>query len=390
MVVGRLFSVRTAFALLLTVAAAFAPLALYSVLTVPKTDFVIDDFSWSPRGDYALALMGERTVYRFDGIAFVNLTDQLMKAGFGNTPWSFWGISWKPGGNNAFLFGQIERGYRIPIVVRFDGENFTTIYVPEEYHWVRELAWTPNGSYALALGDSGYGMFDGEHFSNFIHVGWSLWYASWHPSGSYALVTARGMFEDDWMLLKFDGRNFTTLYKGPLALRTFSWKPDGNYALAAASSMVDPHNLVAKFDCSAVSVLFNVSSIAQSIMSASWSPDGRYALIVGLKTLLKFDGQNFTQLSTGVRHFYSIYIVSWKPDGRYAYLTGYHVFLRYDGSEFTSMPPTEKPNYAPFAWTSWLAAAGGLLLVALSIIVEGGFWDGLLRRSKLVDSIAST
>jgi len=151
----------------------------------------------------------------------------------------------------------------------------------------------------------------------------ALYQVAWRPDGAYALIVGDGA-----TLLKYNGTAFTTIstgVAGSVNFQAVSWRPDGSYALIAGTSGV-----VVKYD--GVSATQIKDPTKNTIRSITWQPNGLQALLAGSKgTLLAY--QNGTLQSIPSSTPSDLYAAAWNPNGLYAIVAGANgVILRYDGA----------------------------------------------------------
>lgn len=146
------------------------------------------------------------------------------------------GVGWAPDGRHG-------------VITNYDGPSFTIVNMLDvslitEIPVVgatplEDVAYKPDGSYALMVGLGGY-------VQRYDDAGWpytpigtvtpltsgttsDLYDVAWKPDGSYALIVG-----EDATLLKYDGASFTALDAGISSteiITAVGWKPDGSYAL---------------------------------------------------------------------------------------------------------------------------------------------------------------
>ena len=157
-------------------------------------------------------------------------------------------------------------------------------------------------------------------------VGSQLRQVAWKPDGSYALIVG-----DQGVILTFNGKlltRFSSPIVGNANLDAVAWKPDGSYALIAGQN-----GLIFKFNGTALAKITDTSN--RNIDSISWNPDGNSAFLVGdagTALLYKTTGQ-VTLLATGTGQ--QLFAVAWNPNGTYALAAGGNgVVLKYNGTKF--------------------------------------------------------
>ena len=113
---------------------------------------------------------------------------------------------------------------------------------------------------------------------------------AWNPNGGYALVTGNG-----GTLLRYDGASFTSIESGTnLDLFSVSWNPAGDKAVITGGKG-NSKALVMTYDGN---VLTTVASGAGPKLNGSmWAPDGSYAMIVGYNGFIqRLDDSGLTNM----------------------------------------------------------------------------------------------
>ncbi len=155
---------------------------------------------------------------------------------------------------------------------------------------------------------------------------------AWKPDGTSAVIVGDGA-----VLLTYNGVSLTripTNIAGNPAFYTISWKPDGSYALIGGQAGV-----LLKYDGTTLTQLPNTDT--NNLRSISWNPDGNSALLVGDKgtALLYRASGSISVLPTGTGQ--PLFAVSWDPSGSYALAGGESgVILRYNGTAFKALSIT--------------------------------------------------
>src|SRR3989449_4872758 len=122
---------------------------------------------------------------------------------------------------------------------------------------------------------------------------------AWKPDGSYALIAG-----DSGVLMKWDGSQLTQIVTGISSgtdLNTVVWSPDGSYALIGGSG-----GAVFKYDGVSATSIADPSS--GQIQGIAWNPSGTIALLVGnTGTFLSFQNGVITALASGTtNNLYSV------------------------------------------------------------------------------------
>ena len=208
-------------------------------------------------------------------------------------------------------------------------------------------------------------------------VGTPLRQVAWKPDGSYALIVG-----DQGVMLTYDGTRLARLSSGMAGttnLNTVAWRPDGSYALIAGAN-----GLVFKYNSTGISRIADPSN--NNIRSIGWNPLGNSALLMGDKgtaLLYQVSGQ-ITALSSGTGQ--PLFAVAWNPDSSYALASGGNgVILKYNGTSFKALSTTGiSPAGKTVRFNSFDPAGSRALLVGDSGLVVT--YDG----SKLVSLKSGT
>jgi len=220
---------------------------------------------------------------------------------------------------------------------------------------LRQVAWNPNGSYALIVGDSGVVLkYDGSQLSTIpTGVTTNLYALAWKPDGSYAMTAGSG-----GVLFKYDGASMTRL-QNPFtnSIRSISWNPAGTQALMVGSSgtmlLYQPNGQITKIS----------SGTTEYLYSAGWSPNGQYALAAGGNgVIVRYDGTSVQALNTTGLYSSMIVIhsISWIPSGTSALLVGDSgLVLTYDGSVLTRVTSPAASNLYSLSWLGTTAYISG-------------------------------
>jgi len=263
-----------------------------------------------------------------------------------NLPSHVEAINWKPDGSYALIVGGKDLFGGNPVherfVVKYDGvqliELLNESFNDNSYHYLTDVAWKPDGSYALIIGVNGTVLrYDGTNFHTFdTSTNNPLWSIAWKPDGSYALIVGYGT------ILTYDGVSFTNVSNVPqIQLWEVSWKPDGSYALITTGL-----DQIIKYDGSVTAIsTFPTGLTNYSWEHIAWKPDGSYALITGqwfivygpYQSVITYNGTNFEIINDGIDMFLGE--IAWKPDGSCA-LIGDEAFLRYDLLNITRIQST--------------------------------------------------
>ncbi len=241
---------------------------------------------------------------------------------------------------------------------------------------LRAVAWKPDGSYALIIGDSAVLVkYDGTSLTtiptsfsstvNFLSIAWT-------PDGSYALIGGSG-----GALLRYDGATATPITNPYSAYyRAISWNPTGTQAL-----------LVGYFG--GIYVYQSNGQVAQlasptnnDLDAVAWNLNGSYGLIAGSGgTILRYDGTSFQTLNTAGVYSSTLIVryISFNPAGSLALLVGDSgLVLTYDGTSLSALPAITSAILYSVSWsngTAYIVGGSGMLLTysggALSSIPSG-------------------
>jgi PKD repeat protein len=236
----------------------------------------------------------------------------------------------------------------------FVGQPVTTV--------LRQVAWKPDGSYALISGDSAVLLkYNGTQLTTLptgVSTGLNFWTVSWKPDGSYALIGGTS-----GLLLKYDGDKVTAI-TDPYTSTIFSisWHPSGTYALLVGKS-----GLTLTYDGTTVRKF--VAMTPYDLNTAAWNPSGQYALIGGVNgTLVRFDGtQAVTINTTGFTGTNGIHSIAFNSAGSLALLVGDNgMVLTYNGSTLSLLPRVNYSWLYSISWsptgTAYIVGNGGTCL----------------------------
>jgi PKD repeat protein len=160
-------------------------------------------------------------------------------------------------------------------------------------------------------------------------VGSALRQVAWRPDGSYALIVG-----DQGVVYTYDGSVLTRLSStviGSTNLNTVAWKPDGSYALIGGQN-----GLIFTYNGTAFTKITDPAT--KNIFSISWNPSGNSALIVGDSgtALMYTVPGKITLLSSGTGQ--PLFADAWNPGGSYALAAGGNgVVLLYNGTSFKTV-----------------------------------------------------
>src|SRR5207249_4868798 len=256
-----------------------------------------------------------------------------------------------------------------PLIVSAEGKVFRfyqngtlTLIAQPVTTALRKVAWKPDGSYALIVGDSAVLLkYDGTQLTTIttgITTGYNFWTVSWKPDGSYALIGGSA-----GLLLKCDGASTRTISNPfPTTIFSISWHPSGSYALLVGRS-----GLTLTYNGTAFQPFS--SGTTYDLNTAAWNPNGQYALIGGLNgVVLRFDGTMVTSISTnGLTGTNAIKSIAFNPSGSLALLVGDNgMVLTYDGSVLTLLPNITGSWLYAVSWstsgTAYILGGSGTVL----------------------------
>ncbi len=223
---------------------------------------------------------------------------------------------------------------------------------------LRQVAWKPDGSYALIVGESAVLLkYDGSQLTT-IPTGVSssdgFYTVAWKPDGSYALIGG-----DGGLVLKYDGFSITTVQDSASApIRSITWNPSGTQALLAGHG-----GTMLLYQASTGQLQSLTSGTTQNFYAAAWNPSGQYALAGGTNGILvKYDGIQVATLdTTGVYNTALIVrYIAWNPTGTLALLVGDSgLTLTYDGSALASLPTSTGNGLYGISWLDSTATIVG-------------------------------
>lgn len=220
-----------------------------------------------------------------------------------------------------------------------DGTNVACNTQPEELWFDPHVLFTPisppKTSFAIMT------TFDGRVFKYFQNgslvfvsrpVGSALRQVAWKPDGSYALIVG-----DQGVVYRYDGTTltrFSSTVIGKTNLNTVAWKPDGSYALIGGQNGFI-------FQYNGTAVTNTADPTTKNVFSISWNPNGNSALIVGDggTALMYTLPSKITVLHSGTGA--PLFADSWNPSGAYALAGGGNgVVLSFNGTAFKTLSTT--------------------------------------------------
>src|SRR5438128_10542774 len=227
---------------------------------------------------------------------------------------------------------------------------------------LRQVAWKPDGSYPLIVGDfATLVKYDGTSLTTVptgISTGFNFWSVSWKQDGSYALIGG-----SVGRLLKYDGLSVTQISNpGGTTILSMSWHPSGTYVVLSGKS-----GGLRTYDGSTIKSF--ATGTTNDLNTVAWNPNGLYALIGGLNgVVLKFDGTMVTSISTnGLTGTNAIKSIAFNPLGTLALLVGANgMVLTYNGSTLTLLTQVTYSWLYGVSWstsgTAYILAGSGTVL----------------------------
>lgn len=315
---------------------------------------------------------------------------------------TFADIAWKPDGKYALIVGHYINAPSNATILKFDGNKFTYVptnitmkYDDESYRLtermgiLKEVAWSPDGKYALIVGRGGVVLkYDGTNLQGIsgISYDYDLSDVAWNPKdNSFTILGKYVSYPYPGALWNYDGNKITLIGDDiGNSLTSIAWKPDGSYALI--TSMRGEVKLW-RFDGNDFTPLsYEPRNVVYDV---SWKTDGSYALIVGNKIVVKFDGEQFTiyhEDEIGIS--FNCEAVDWRPDGSYATIVGHFGrIIEFDGTDFTNISTDE---YYTLFGIDWNTNGNYALIVGRNIYSLLGEDSPILKyySNKVVEKVA--
>jgi PKD repeat protein len=255
------------------------------------------------------------------------------------------------------------------VMTTFDGrvykyfQNGTVVFVGKPVgSALRQVAWKPDGSYALIVGDQGVVYtYDGSAltmFSSTVIGSTNLNTAAWKPDGSYALIGGQ-----NGLVFSYNGTAVTKI-TDPASrnIYSISWNPDGNSALLVGDSGTALiYQLPGK-----ITVLS--SGTGQPLFAVAWNPGGSYALAAGGDdVVLSYNGTSLKALSTAglTLSGKNIRFIGFNPTGSLGLLVGdTGMLLTYNGTKLASLVTGTNNNLYSLSWfasTAYIVGQNGTL-----------------------------
>ena len=253
------------------------------------------------------------------------------------------GVAWKPDGSYALIVG--EGG----TVLKYDGTTLTALTSGTSAD-LQGIAWKPDGSYALIVGAGKTILkYDGTSFTSLQTADTDYLYRdiTWKPDGSYALIVGdywAGLWWNGLTQKTTTGSYLSSVESGTYCRRGVDWKPDESYAL-----IVGFNGQVSKYDGSTVSSLS--SGVTDEFCGVDWKDTGDYALLVShYPRVIKYTGgNNFVQLSCPTTQ--KLHEVAWQPNEAYALIVGDNgKVMSCDGTTVTNLSAPTSEDLYDVAW----------------------------------------
>src|SRR5256712_408194 len=256
------------------------------------------------------------------------------------------------------------------VVTTFDGriykyfQNGTDVFVGKPVgSALRQVAWKPDGSYALIVGDQGVVYtYDGtalKRFSSTIIGNTNLNTVAWKPDGSYALIGGQ-----NGKIFTFNGTAVTNVTDPTTKnIYSISWNPKGVSALIVGDSGTALMYTIP----SKITVL--TSGTGQPLFAVAWNPTGSYALAAGgSDVVLSFNGTSFKAVSTAglTMSGNNIRFIGFNPSGGIGLLVGdTGLILMYNGTKLATLKSGTNNNLDSLSWlagTAYIVGQNGTLL----------------------------
>jgi hypothetical protein len=210
---------------------------------------------------------------------------------------------------------------------------------------IMDIAWKPDGSFALACGESGklFKYEAGAWTPIATGVGVDLNGLDWKPDGSEALIVG-----GEQTVLRYQGGSVTTIKSGGDVTRPYNavrWNPSGTGALLVGGSSA--WGLVTTYNGTDIKDISIWGT--RGINDLRWSPAGSYCLMVGDDSgVYKYTGDNYTKL-TGAPG--SLTGISWNGADNSALIVALSgKAYRFDGTNFSALATNTTENLFCCAW----------------------------------------
>lgn len=278
--------------------------------------------SWKPDGSYALIVGDNGTILKYDGNTFTKVKESANYSNF-----DLYDVAWSPDGDYALIVGDYNAKSHLGAILRYDNITGAITNLSSEdatngtSSMLRSLTWSPDGSYAIIIGDSGstltYNGVEVQNLSFASGTGNNLYGITWNRRGTFSICVGYS-----GAVLRYYSESFSDISSRIYTderlswLRSIAWKPNDDYGIIVGS-----RGTILKYDGNEYKTKTAVDSTKYSdvawrnthLNKISWKMDSEYAIIVGEKgTVLRYDNESSIEtLSTDVNT--DLYSVSWKP-----------------------------------------------------------------------------
>jgi WD40 repeat protein len=222
--------------------------------------------------------------------------------------------------------------------------NFETV-VKDPKAAIMDIAWKPDGSFALACGEGGklFKFASGAWTPVPTGVAVDLNGVDWKPDGSEALIVGA-----EQTVLRYQGDSVSTVKSGGDVTRPYNavrWNPTGTEALLVGGSSA--WGLVTTYDGTTIKDISIWGT--RGIKDLRWSPAGTYCLMVGDDSgVHKYSGGNYTTLTGAQGSFTGI---GWNGIDNSALIVALSGrAYRYDGTNFSAVSTNTTENLFSCAW----------------------------------------
>jgi WD40 repeat protein len=209
-----------------------------------------------------------------------------------------------------------------------------------------DIAWNPDGTFALACGQDGklYKYANGGITEIPSGVAVDLNGVDWKPDGSEALIVGA-----EQTVLRYKGDSVTTIKSNGDVTRPYKavrWNPSGTEALLVGGSM--SYGLVATYDGSTIKDISIWGT--HGINDLRWSPDRSYCLMVSDDNeVYKYTGTGYTTLTGANGRLFGI---SWNGADQSAMIVGLGgKAYRYDGTNFSAISTNTTEDLFSCTWS---------------------------------------
>ena len=199
---------------------------------------------------------------------------------------------------------------------------------------LRRVAWSPDGSLALIVGNAGTVLvWDGKVLRDVEGASTNLRSAAWHPDGEYAILSGNyfgsGMVPCPTLYRYGKGASevvpLETVEKTDLI--GVDWRPDGSLALIVGYEVVWQESRVYRWNGNGLELL-DLQDPGLFPTSVAWHPNGEFALVgtgspnprgQGEGVILKYQESGFERFYSSR---YRVCCIAWHPHGKYAWIVG--------------------------------------------------------------------